>query len=266
MARIQQSIEINVPVHAAYSKLVQFDEYPRFMQGVETVRQTDDTHLHWTAKMAERDMEWDAEITERREDRCIAWRNLSGPQNIGKVELQELGRDKASITLTMECEPGQMPGQMPGAQGGNAEGTMAQRVWEDLARFKKLVETRDAESGDWRPSDSGMQQATAHPVHTTQSEASLSRASGLDDGQGRFGISEEQNFDQQSDQARRVGRMPSDIPGADPAESMAQAMHQAEPDGRQREQMTEALDRSVPPSESEPGAGSSGNSPGNKRA
>lgn len=251
MARIQQSIEVNVPAHAAYSKLVQFDEYPRFMQGVEAVRQTDEAHLHWSASMAERHMEWDSEITERQEDQCIAWRNLSGPRNAGRVELQDLGQDKASVTLTMECDPG----QMLGSHGGNAEGAMAQRMWEDLARFKKLVETRDAESGDWRPSGPGAQQAPAHPVRTTQSEASLSNSSGKDDGQGRFSISEEQNFDAQSDQARRVGHMPSETPGIDPADGMAQAMQESDAD--ERKKMTKALDRSVPSSDD---GGSSGNS------
>ncbi len=241
MARIQQSIEVNVPAHAAYSKLMQFDEYPRFMQGVEAVRQTDEAHLHWSASMADSHMEWDSEITERQEDQCIAWRNLSGPHNAGRVELQDLGQDKASVTLTMECDPG----QMPGSTGGNAEGAMAQRLWEDLARFKKLVETRDAESGDWRPSGTGAQQAPAHPVRTTQSEASLSTSSGKDDGQGRFSISEEQNFDVQSDQARRVGRMPAETPCTDPAEGMAQAMQQS--DAEKRKTMAKALDRSVPP-------------------
>ncbi len=148
MARIQQSIEVNVPVHAAYGKLVQFDQYPRFMEGVETVRQTDASHLHWSARMAGRRMEWDCEITERIEDRRIAWRNVSGPQNAGQVELQEIGRDKAGVTLTVECDPQ----QMLGPHDGNAERALAQRMWEDLARFKKLVETRDHESGDWRPS------------------------------------------------------------------------------------------------------------------
>lgn len=148
MATIQQSIEINVPVHAAYSKLTRFEEYPRFMQDIEAVKQLDDTHLHWSAKMSDRNMEWDSEITEQRLDRCIAWRNLDNPQSAGKVELQEMGQDKASVTLTMECEPE----HMLASRDGNAENAMIRRVREDLARFKKLVETRDAESGDWRPS------------------------------------------------------------------------------------------------------------------
>ncbi|HJV51893.1 MAG TPA: SRPBCC family protein [Noviherbaspirillum sp.] len=241
MARIQQSIEVNVPARAAYGKLVQFDEYPRFMEGVETVRQTDASHLHWSARLAGRSMEWDCEITERLEDRRIAWRNVSGPQNAGTVDLEETGRGKASVTLTMECDPQ----QVLGAQDGNAERALSQRMWEDLARFKKLVETRDHESGDWRPST-----PQAQAVRSTQSEASLSRASaGPDgqDGQGRFGIAEEQNFDQQSDQARRVGQMPQDTAGSAPAQGMAQAMLEA--DAGKRQELAKAIERALPPDE-----------------
>jgi hypothetical protein len=40
MASIEKSIEVHVPVHMAY-KWTQFEEFPRFMEGVEDVRQTD---------------------------------------------------------------------------------------------------------------------------------------------------------------------------------------------------------------------------------
>lgn len=248
MARIQRSIEINVPVHAAYSKLTQFEEYPRFMQDVEAVHQLDDTHLHWSAKMSNRNMEWDSEITERLPDRCIAWRNLSGPHNAGKVELQPIGQEKASVTLTVDCDPG----QMLASQDGNAETAMTQRLWEDLARFKKLVETRDAETGAWRDSQHEQPQAGAQAARSTQSEASISRLPHDQTEQGRFSVSEEQNFDQQSDQARRVGRMPQATAGTDPADAMSQSMQQPGRDANARGEMAMALDRAVPRSDPAP--------------
>lgn len=57
MTKIEQSIEVNVPAHAVYNQLTQFEDYPRFMEDVEEVRQLDDTHLHWHAKMNSHDME-----------------------------------------------------------------------------------------------------------------------------------------------------------------------------------------------------------------
>ena len=47
MATIEQSIDVEVPVETAYNQWTQFEEFPRFMEGVEEVRQLDDTTLHW---------------------------------------------------------------------------------------------------------------------------------------------------------------------------------------------------------------------------
>lgn len=87
MATVQQSIDIRVPVHTAYNQLTQFETYPQFMEEVEAVQQIDNTHLHWTTTMDNRPAEWDAEITEQETDRCIAWRNISGPSNLARVEV-----------------------------------------------------------------------------------------------------------------------------------------------------------------------------------
>ncbi|OWW22116.1 SRPBCC family protein [Noviherbaspirillum denitrificans] len=191
MARIQQSIDIGVPVHVVYQQLMQFEDYPRFMQDVETVHQLDNTHLHWSAKMSYQPLEWDSEIVEQIPDRCIAWRNEGGPMQSGKVELQPVGDSQARLTMTVECDPALVPAE----RSGNPEQMVAMRIEDDLARFKQFMEERDA--------DVQQQQAT-------QSPASLSQA-GQDEDDGRYSIAEEQNFDQQSDQARRVGQMPLDF-------------------------------------------------------
>ena len=65
MASIEQSIVVNVPVRTAYNQWTQFEEFPRFMEGVESVRQLDDKRLHWRANIGGKVKEWDAEITEQ---------------------------------------------------------------------------------------------------------------------------------------------------------------------------------------------------------
>jgi uncharacterized membrane protein len=47
MVRVEESVEVRVPVSTAYNQWTQFEEFPRFMEYVEEVRQLDDTHLHW---------------------------------------------------------------------------------------------------------------------------------------------------------------------------------------------------------------------------
>lgn len=51
METIEKSVEINVPVHTAYNQWTQFEEFPRFMEGVESVKQLDDTRLQWVANI-----------------------------------------------------------------------------------------------------------------------------------------------------------------------------------------------------------------------
>ena len=52
MSTIEQSVEVEAPLTTVYNQWTQFEEFPRFMGGVEEVRQLDDTHLHWVAEVA----------------------------------------------------------------------------------------------------------------------------------------------------------------------------------------------------------------------
>jgi len=70
---VVESVEVGVPVSMAYNQWTQFEEFPRFMEGVREVRQLDDTHLHWVASIGGQAREWDAEISEQRPDERIAW-------------------------------------------------------------------------------------------------------------------------------------------------------------------------------------------------
>ena len=51
MATIEKSIEVDVPVRQAYNQWTQFEDFPRFMKGVESIEQLDATHLHWKTKV-----------------------------------------------------------------------------------------------------------------------------------------------------------------------------------------------------------------------
>jgi HSP20 family molecular chaperone IbpA len=143
MARIEQSIDVNVPVHAAYDQLTKFEQYPRFMEDMAEVRQIDDTHLHCHTRAGHLDLEWDAEITQQVPDRSIAWRHMHDPHYEGRLELQPLGEDKTRLTLTVACAQG----EQVLADYGAAESAMARRSEHDLARFKMFVENPRRQGG-----------------------------------------------------------------------------------------------------------------------
>jgi uncharacterized membrane protein len=145
MASIEKSIEVRVPVHTAYNQWTQFEEFPRFMEGVQEVRQIDDTHLHWRAKIGGKEEEWDAVITEQVPDDRIAWRNSSGAHNAGVITFHKLDDQRTKLMLQIDYEPHGATEKM-----GSALGMVERRVEGDLERFKEFIETRGAETGAWR--------------------------------------------------------------------------------------------------------------------
>ena len=145
MASIEKSIEVKVPVHTAYNQWTQFEEFPRFMEGVEEVRQLDDTHLHWRANIGGKEEQWDAVITEQIPDERIAWRNVGGARNAGVITFHKLDPQTTKLMLQLDYEP---EGAMENV--GSALGMVGRRVQGDLERFKEFVEARGAETGAWR--------------------------------------------------------------------------------------------------------------------
>jgi uncharacterized membrane protein len=147
MSVIEKSIEINVPVNTAYNQWTQFEEFPKFMEGVKEVKQTDDTHLRWKADIAGKEKEWDAEITEQIPDERIAWRARDGAMNAGVVTFHRLSDKKSKVMLQMEYDPEGIVENV-----GDAVGVVSQRVLGDLERFKRYIENRGHETGAWRGS------------------------------------------------------------------------------------------------------------------
>ena len=146
MARVEESIDVNVPLTTAYNQWTQFEEFPRFMEGVESVTQVDDTHLRWVAEIGGKRHEWEAEIIEQKPDQRVAWRALDGHYNSGTVSFERLTTDDTTrITVVMEHETEGMLETL-----GTALGSDSRRVKGDLERFKEFVEDRGVESGAWR--------------------------------------------------------------------------------------------------------------------
>lgn len=151
MVSVQRSIEIRVPVHTLYNQLTQFEDYPQFMQDIESVEQRDDTHLHWKARTMDQPIEWDAVITECVPDQHIAWQSENGPGNAGKVELQPVGPAASRLTLTLVSEFD----FEPMTPAGDVKAELSERIWEDLARLRSMVESREQSHGGQKGASHG---------------------------------------------------------------------------------------------------------------
>ena len=146
MARIEESIDVEVPVETAYNQWTQFEEFPTFMEGIEQVKQVDDTHLHWVAEIGGKREEWDAEITEQHPDHRVAWTATSGKGNAGVVTFHRIDDAQTRVMVQMDWEP---EGVTETDRRPRSEWT-DRRVQGDLQRFKELIEQRGSESGAWR--------------------------------------------------------------------------------------------------------------------
>src|SRR5882672_4827060 len=144
-SKICETIEVEVPLSTAYNQWTQFEQFPRFMEGVESVRQLDASRLFWKADIGGKTVEWQARITEQVPDMRVAWRSVSGARNAGAVVFDRLGDRRASVTLELEYEPEGLVESI-----GDFLGLVARRAKGDLQRFKEFIEKRGHETGAWR--------------------------------------------------------------------------------------------------------------------
>jgi uncharacterized membrane protein len=159
MARVEKTIEIDRPLRMVYDQWTQFEEFPRFMEGVEEVHQIDDRTLHWKAKIGGKTQEWTAEIVQQEPDESIAWRHTQGSVNSGVVVFTPIDGERCQLTLALEYDP---KGFIEKA--GDILGVVSRRVEGDLERFKKFIEERPAETGAWRGQVKPTGQVDPHPT------------------------------------------------------------------------------------------------------
>lgn len=145
MGSIERSIEVKVPVRTAYNQWTQFEEFPRFMEGVEKVVQLDDTTLHWNTEIAGQDREFDAKITEQTPDERISWRAEGEIKQAGVVTFHRIDENTTKVMLQMEYEP-----EGAADKAGEILGIIERRTQKDLENFKEFIESRGSETGAWR--------------------------------------------------------------------------------------------------------------------
>jgi uncharacterized membrane protein len=145
MGTITESIDVGVDVTTAYDQWTQFESFPEFMEGVDEVRQIDDTHLHWVTSVGPVTREFDATVTEQHPDERVAWKSDSGPEHAGVVTFHRLDDQQTKVTVQMSIDPEGFVENV-----ADKAGVLDHRVKGDLERFKDFIENRGTETGAWR--------------------------------------------------------------------------------------------------------------------
>ena len=142
----QAVFRINTSAADAYRFWRDFQNLPRFMAHIESVRVLDDKRSEWTARGPfDASVSWTAEITDDQPGSRIAWRSLPGSQvsTRGRVEFRDDPQGRGS-TVRAEVQHSDPLGPL-----GRAFLTLLGKspefmVKEDLRRFKALLETGEA--------------------------------------------------------------------------------------------------------------------------
>lgn len=149
--------EVDVPVRTAYDQWTQFESFPEFMGGVESVRQLDDTSTHWIVSIAGVKREFDADISDQVPDDHVAWRSTTAEvAHRGRVDFRPVSADRTRVSLTIEWQPEGFV-----EKAGAALQLDDAQVKRDLHRFKDFIEKRDAETGAWRGEVHGGRETSA---------------------------------------------------------------------------------------------------------
>ena len=147
MPKVQDSIEVQVPVQQAYNQWTQFEEFPKFMDGIQSVQQLDETHVEWVAQIRGESRQWTTEITEQQPDERVAWKTIDGEvKNDGVVSFEQIAGGQTRVNVQMDVEGDSTAENV----AGDLLGIVKRQVHGDLERFKQLIENRDQETGAWR--------------------------------------------------------------------------------------------------------------------
>ena len=146
MSQVIETVDVNVPIGTAYDQWTQFESFPEFMQGVESVEQLDNLHTHWVTEVEGVRREFDAEITEQHPDERIAWKSIDGDvDHAGVVTFHRLGDQETRVTVQLDWRPKGFVEKV-----GSALGLDKHQVKTDTGRFKEFIEHRGTASGAYR--------------------------------------------------------------------------------------------------------------------
>jgi uncharacterized membrane protein len=139
--QIQRWTDVAVPVERAFETWTNFEDYPKFMHRVLSVKQAEDDEntITWDEKIWFSKRHWEAEIVEQRDNELLAWKTTSGASHAGVVSFHRLDDHLTRVMVTMDFRPSGMMEKM--ASGLRF---VKRAVQADLARFKSYVEFQEA--------------------------------------------------------------------------------------------------------------------------
>jgi uncharacterized membrane protein len=146
MSHVIETVDVAVPVAAAYNVWTQFEDFPKFLDEVESIQQVTDTLTIWKVKIGSVEREFEANITEQHPDERVAWTSTGGEvDHAGVVTFHKLSDTETRVTVQIDWEPAGVLEIL-----GSALGVDNHAIKKDLQNFKEYVETTNVPAGGWR--------------------------------------------------------------------------------------------------------------------
>ncbi|WP_104179377.1 SRPBCC family protein [Arthrobacter sp. B0490] len=172
--KVEETVEVNLPVTTVYNQWTQFEEFPHFMGGIKQITQLSDDRLEWVAEIGGIRRQWEAKVLEQVPDRKVSWAATEGATNAGSVTFEDLG-GITRVNLVLEYEPEGLVEKI-----GDKLNVVENQAKADLHRFKEFIESESYATGAWRGSVAGVGTAGTPTVE----DAAGSRGDG-----GKAGVS-----------------------------------------------------------------------------
>ncbi len=147
MSTVRKSVDVDVPVKVVYNQWTQFESFPEFMDGVESIIQTDATHSHWVVKVGGVTREFDTEILEQTPDQVVSWRSTGGDTggHSGRVSFETLSETSTRVNIELGWEPEGLV-----EKAGAVFNIDQRQVDKSAEEFKRFIESRGTATGEWR--------------------------------------------------------------------------------------------------------------------
>ncbi len=150
---VVKSVTINKSPAELYAFWRNFENLPKFMNHLESVKILDEKRSEWTAKAPlGSDVKWNAVITEDDENNKISWTSYGDSEikNSGKVEFLPTADRGTEVKVTIRYEP--PAGKIGAIAAYFLTEEPSTQVAEDLRRFRSLMETGLIMSVEGQPS------------------------------------------------------------------------------------------------------------------
>jgi len=148
--RMAQSIIVGLSPEEVYGFWRRFENLPRFMSHLESVRETSNGRTHWrTRAPGGSSVEWDADITADEPNRRISWRSLPGSmvENSGTVWFERATGDRGTL-IRVELEYRPPFGKIGAVVASLFRESPKQQIYDDLRAMKQVLEVGEKARSD----------------------------------------------------------------------------------------------------------------------